>query len=68
MILMDNHPVHKILNNLRFYKEKSIKVKDFPSFYPDLNPIENILGKIKKQIMKKEYQTLALLTKDIKKE
>ena len=68
LILMDNHPVHKSLNNLKFYKEKGIKVIDFPPYSPDLNPIENIWGKIKKKIMKKKYQTLTVLTKDIEKE
>ena len=68
LVLMDNHPVHKSLNSLKFYKEKGIKVIDFPPYSPDLNPIENIWGKIKKQIMKKEYQTLAVLMKDIEKE
>ena len=67
LVLVDDHPVHKSLNNLKFYKEKGIKVIDFPPYSPDLNPIENIWGKIKKQIMKKEYQTLAVLMKDIEK-
>ena len=40
LILMDNHPVHKSLNSLKFYKEKSIKVIDFPPYSPDLNPIK----------------------------
>ena len=68
LALMDNHPVHKSLNSPKFYKEKDIKVIDFPPYSPDLNPIENIWGKIKKQIMKKEYQTLTVLMKDIEKE
>ena len=68
LILMDNHPVHKSLNSLKFYKEKGIKVIDFPPHSLDLNPIENIWSKIKKQIMKKEYQTMAVLIKDIGKE
>ena len=65
---MDNHPVHKNLNSLKFYKGKGIKVIDFPPYSPDLNSIENIRGKIKKDNMKKEYHTLAVLTKDIEKE
>ena len=48
-ILMDNHPVHKSMNSLLFYKEHKIKVIDFPPYSPDLNPIENIWGKIKKR-------------------
>ena len=67
-ILMDNHPVHKSMNSLLFYKEHKIKVIDFPPYSPDLNPIENIWGKIKKEIMKKEYRTLSVMTKDIWKE
>ena len=64
-ILMDNHPVHKSMNSLLFYKEHKIKVIDFPPYSPDLNPIENIWGKIKKEIVKKEYQILSVMTKDI---
>ena len=44
-ILMDNHPVHKSMNSLLFYKEHKIKVIDFPPYSPDLNPIENIWKK-----------------------
>ena len=62
---MNNNPVHKSMNSLLFYKEHKIKVIDFPSYSPDLNPIENIWGKIKKEIMEKEYQTLSVMTKDI---
>ena len=46
---MDNHPVHKSMNSLLFYKEHKIKVIDFPPYFPDLNPIENIWEKIKKR-------------------
>ena len=53
---MDNYPVHKSLNSLKFYKEKGIKVIDFLPYSLELNPIKNIWGKIKKQIIKK-YQT-----------
>ena len=42
LILMDNHPVHKSLNSLKFYKVKDIKVIDFPPYSPGLNPVENI--------------------------
>ena len=41
---MDNHPVHKSLNSLKFYKEKGIKVIDFPPYSLDLNPIGKYLG------------------------
>ena len=48
-ILMNNHPVHKSMNSLLFYKEHKIKVINFPPYSPDLNPIEKIWGKIKKR-------------------
>ena len=38
-ILMDNHPVHKSMNSLLFYKEHKIKVTDSPPYSPDLNSI-----------------------------
>ena len=50
-ILMDNI---LIMNGLLFYKEHKIKVIDFPPYL--INPIENIWGKIKKEIMKKEFR------------
>ena len=53
LIIMDYHPEHKRLNCLKFYKEKGINSIDFPPNFPDLHPLENICGKIKKQIMKK---------------
>ena len=67
-ILMDNHPVHKSMNGLLFYKEHNIKLIDFSPYSPDLTPIENIWEKIKKEIMKKEYQTLSVKTKNVWKE
>ena len=53
MKFWDNHPVHKNLNSLKFYKEKGIKVIDFPPYSPDLNPIENIWGKSRSRLRKK---------------
>ena len=67
-ILMDNQWVHKRMNSLLFYKEHKIKVIDFHPYSPDLNSIENIWEKIKKEVMKKEYQTMSVMTKDIWKE
>ena len=66
-ILMINHPSHKSMNSLLFYKKHQIKVVDFPLYLPDLSPIESI-WKIKKEIMKKDYQKLSVMLKDIWKE
>ena len=43
----DNDPKHISLKALEFYKENNIKIIDWPSNSPDLNPIEKILTKIK---------------------
>ena len=54
---MDDHPVHKSLNSLKFYKEKDIKVIDFPLYSSsDLNPIENIWVKSKSRLWKKSIR------------
>ena len=44
-ILIDNHPVHKSMDSLLFYKEHKLKVIDFPLYSPDLNPLERIWDK-----------------------
>ena len=46
-ILMDNHPAHKSMNSLLFYKEHKNKGNRFSQYSPDLNPIENICEKNK---------------------
>ena len=48
-ILMYNHPAHKSIYSLLFYKEHNIKVIDFTPYSHDLSPIENIWEKIKKR-------------------
>ena len=45
---MDNARYHWIIEALEFYKDNNIKVIDWPSYLPDLNPIQNVWGKMKK--------------------
>ena len=66
---MDNHPVHKSLNSLKFFKEKGIKVIDNHPYSLDLNPMK-IFGENQETDYEKrvsEYQSLAVLTEDIEK-
>ena len=45
-----NDPKHRSLKTLEFYKENNIKIIDWSSNSPYLNPTENILGKIKNKL------------------
>ena len=49
VIQMDNARVHWLINSLKFYRENKIRIIDWPTNSPDLNPIENWWG-LKKQI------------------
>ena len=42
ILRFDNDPKHRSLKALEFYQENNIKIIDWPSNSPDLNPIENI--------------------------
>ena len=50
ILQFDNDPKHRSLKALEFYKENNIKIIDWPSNSPDLNPIENIWAKIKNKL------------------
>ena len=41
----DNDSKHKSKDSLYFYIKNKIKLMKWPAYSPDLNPIENILGK-----------------------
>ena len=55
---MDNARYHWTTKTLEFYSNKGIKVKDWPPYSPDLNPIENILVFMKKQLEGKWFTTM----------
>ena len=42
ILQFDNDPKHRSLKALEFYKENNVKILDWPSNSPDLNPTENI--------------------------
>ena len=53
ILQFDNDPKHRSLKALEFYKENNVRIIDWPSNSPDLNPIENILAKIKNKLCRR---------------
>lgn len=52
IVIMDNLSVHKNSFDLYKFENKSIVIKYLPPYSPDLNPIENMWGKVKSIIKK----------------
>ena len=59
ILQFDNDPKHRSLKALEFYKENNIKIINWPSNCPDLNPIENIWAKIKNKLCRHELDNIA---------
>ena len=53
----DNAPCHKAKHTMKFFSENQIKVLEWPAQSPDLNPIENIWGYIKRKLKNKKFST-----------
>ena len=68
ILQFDNDPKHRSLKALEFYKENNIKIIDWPSNSPDLNPIENIWVKIKNKLCRQEFDSIKKLRKRVEKE
>ena len=52
----DNDPKHTSRLIKKFFAKKNIKVLDWPSQLPDLNPIEHIWAYMKSQIRGKSFK------------
>ena len=42
ILQFDNNHKHKSFHAYEFYQENSVRIIDWPSYCPDLNPIKNI--------------------------
>jgi transposase len=52
IFMQDNAPVHVSRETKSFLEEKNISVMAWPTYSPDLNPIENVWGYISREVYK----------------
>jgi transposase len=51
----DNAPPHTSKKTMKYFQEQKVSILPWPAHSPDLNPIENIWGMIKKERMSQDH-------------
>lgn len=66
ILLQDNAPSHTSKDTHAWFRENNIKsILDFPPYSPDLNPIENVWGTVKRRLAESPPQRKQDLLKSI---
>lgn len=55
----DNAPIHSASSSIHWFQERKVRVLDWPSRSPDLNPIENLWGTLVRKVYSngKQYES-----------
>jgi transposase len=66
--IQDNAPVHKSYETMDWMKKQKIRVVDWPSNSPDLNPIENLWSTLKSRIQQRSPENMTQVVQYAKEE
>jgi transposase len=61
----DLAPCHRAKKVRKLFREKNIRLLDWPGNSPDLNPIENLWSIVKAELLKRDCTTEAKLTRSV---
>lgn len=67
IVVMDNVPLHRTRGVREVLEGLGVSVPEFPAYSPDLNPIEQPIGKLKAYLRKLGPRSLRSLTAGVRK-